>query len=354
MSFLRIDDLHIRLGEFRLSGVSLELEKGEYLTIIGPTGAGKTILLECIIGFYTPDRGRIFLDGTDITRYRPCQRNIGIVYQDYALMPHMTVFENIAYGLKKQVREKKAIAAAVAEMADALHIGHILARHPGTLSGGEQQRTALARALIVKPRLLLMDEPLSAVDPQTRREMRHLLKGAIRKWETTVIHITHDLDDAWSLADKVAMFRDGKILQSGPLKEVFDTPRTRFAADFLGVRILEGIAEGRDGEMTRVNINGLILKSATPAEPGTHVRVALRPENIMVSKTRPEKISAQNVIRTTLESVCPENNLHALTLRANGHTTLSILITRNAIEQMELHPGDTVYALIKCTHVRIV
>ena len=168
MSLLAIQDLHIDLGEFYLKGISLSLERGDYLVIIGPTGAGKTILLESIIGFWRPDRGRIYLEGRDITDEPPEKRRIGIVYQDYALLPNFSVFKNIAYGLKK--RQKQGVGEKVQAMAASLRIDHLLHRRPATLSGGEQQRVALARALIVEPRLLLMDEPFSALDPQTRRE----------------------------------------------------------------------------------------------------------------------------------------------------------------------------------------
>ena len=156
MSFLRVEDMHIDLGEFSLKGVSLEFGRGEYLTVMGPTGAGKTILLECIIGFYRPLKGRVFLDGRDITDDPPEKRRIGIVYQDYALLPHKNVFSNIEYGLKKVDRDKASRRSKILSMAESLNIGHVLHRKPPTLSGGEQQRVALARALVVEPRLLLM------------------------------------------------------------------------------------------------------------------------------------------------------------------------------------------------------
>jgi molybdate transport system ATP-binding protein len=236
VSFLQIQDLTIRLGEFHLHDISFSLEKGDYLTIIGPTGAGKTILLESIIGFRQPDKGHIFLEESDITDALPEHRRIGIVYQDYALLPHFTVYQNIAYGLKK--KDKCNIKQKVHKMADSLNIASLLHRKPDTLSGGEQQRTALARALIVEPRLLLMDEPLSALDPQTRRNTRVLLKQAIAARSTTVIHITHDMKDMWTMANKVAIFHNGGLVQIGFLTDVFKHPRTDFVAEFVGESFL--------------------------------------------------------------------------------------------------------------------
>ncbi|ACV24967.1 ABC transporter related [Methanocaldococcus fervens AG86] len=180
MSFLEIKNLSIDLGEFKLIDVNLEIEKGDYLTIIGPTGSGKSILLETIAGFYKPKNGKIFLEGEDITNLPPEKRNMSIVYQDYVLFPHKTVFENIAYGLKKKIKDKDKIKEEVNRISELLNISHLLHRKPGTLSGGEQQRTALARALVVKPKLLLMDEPFSALDVKTKENLRKLVKKAVR------------------------------------------------------------------------------------------------------------------------------------------------------------------------------
>ena len=259
MSFVAIEDLHIDLGEFTLEGISLSLERGDYLTIIGPTGAGKTIFLESIVGFWQPDRGHIILNGKDITRELPENRHIGIVYQDYALLPHMTVYQNIAYGLKKHKPEN--MGAAIRKMAQSLHIDHLLHRKPATLSGGEQQRAALARVLIVEPQLLLMDEPFSALDRQTRRRARILLKEAVRERATTVIHITHDLDDAWAFADKLAVFRKGRLLQFGPMRSVFNRPQSRFVAEFVGAGFFSGTVVSRQNGCSRIDFGDMSLSS---------------------------------------------------------------------------------------------
>lgn len=351
MNLLEIEDLHINLGEFYLEGVSFSLEKGDYLNIIGPTGAGKTILLESIIGFWQPDKGRIYLEGKDITDELPERRRIGIVYQDYALLPHFTVFKNIAYGLKKT--EKRGIDGKVKAMAASLHIDHLLHRKPDTLSGGEQQRVALARALAVKPRLLLMDEPFSALDPQTRKEARRLLRRAIQERGTTVIHITHDLDDAWALANRVAVFREGKLLQFGSLEEVFNRPVSEFIADFVGANILDGRVTKRSDGLSTVSVNGFHLLSLDEARVGSNVKVSIRPENIVVVKDALDRDPGQNLLETTLKEIVNEGNTCLLHLQSK-ETRINVLVANNALERLALKEGDLVYALIRQDNVRIV
>jgi len=351
MNFLGVEDLHIDLGEFHLKGVSFGLNQGDYLMIIGPTGAGKTILLESIVGFWNPQQGRIWLEGAEITHELPERRNIGIVYQDYALIPHFTVAENIAYGLKK--RMKRGIDDKVRDIAGALKIDHLLHRKPDTLSGGEQQRVALARALIVEPKLLLMDEPFSALDPRTRRETRRLLLDVLKRRKITVIHISHDLNDAWALANKLAIFRDGVMLQFGPMEDIFRRPKTRFIADFVGASLLDGRVVANDNGHCTVDLGDFCVASIDAADRGNEVLVAIRPEDIIVSTEHPAGISAQNIIETTLHRVVPEGRACFLSLRAN-ETELTVLVTNNALHQLDIAPGDTVYAIIKSANVRIV
>jgi molybdate transport system ATP-binding protein len=351
MSFFRVDNLHINLIEFQLREVSFCLDQGDYMMIIGPTGAGKTILLESIVGFWKPEKGRIWLEGSEITQELPEHRNIGIVYQDYALIPHFTVFENIAYGLKKKT--KNGIGETVKDIAASLKIEHLLHRKPETLSGGEQQRVALARSLVVEPKLLLMDEPFSALDPRMRRETRHLLLDVLARRKTTVIHISHDLNDAWALANKLAIFRDGLLLQFGTIEDVFRRPQSRFIADFVGASILDGTVVANGSGPCLIDVGDFHLTSIDCTDPGKKVQVALRPEDIIVSKERPSGISAQNIIATRLERVVPEGRASFLHLAVN-ETELSVLVTNNAVAQLGVSPGDTIYAIIKSANVRIV
>ena len=349
--FLEIEELQINLGEFYLQNISFSLEKGDYLSIIGPTGSGKTILLESIVGFWSPDKGKIIINGEDLTQELPERRRIGIVYQDYALLPHFTVFKNIAYGLKKI--QKQGVDEKVTAMAASLHIDHLLHRKPDTLSGGEQQRVALARSLIVEPRLLLMDEPFSALDLQTRHEARQLLKQAIQDRGTTVIHITHDLEDAWALANKVAVIKDGHLIQFGSLEEVFHRPASQFIAAFVGVNILNGkIIQCADGK-SNINVNGFELSSCDQACVGSNVKVAIRPENIIVFKDPPASDATQNVLKTTLVQIVNQGNTLMLHLKS-WETIIKVLVTHNALKIHSLRKGDVVYALIRQSDIRII
>ena len=353
MSFLRLDDMRIDLGEFSLRGVTLDVERGEYLTVMGPTGAGKTILLECIIGFYRPEGGRVMLEGRDITDEPPEKRRIGIVYQDYALLPHLTVAKNIEYGLKKVDPDKASRAQKVREMAESLQIDHLLHRRPGTLSGGEQQRVALSRALVVEPRMLLMDEPLSALDPRTRHDIRDLLRRVVKKRGMTVLHITHDLDDVHALADKVAILKDGKLVQHDTVHRVFHRPCNGFIADFVGAAIYEAIALPDGNGAGKVSMNGLTLATSDHVTQRAEVRVALRPEDVLVCAESPTGVSARNIVKGTLENLYREGRITHLSFRADG-VCIPVIVTTSAYLEMGLDLGMERYLVIKAANVRIV
>ena len=289
MALLEVENLGIDLGDFHLRDVSLSVEEGDYLTVIGPTGAGKSILLEAIAGFYPLLSGRIILDGRDVTKEPPERRGISIVYQDYMLFPHMTVFDNIAFGLRKRL-PKGEIEREVSHIARELRIEHILHRKPGTLSGGEQQRVTLARALVVRPNVLLMDEPFSALDAKTREKLRSLVKEVIAEYGTTVIHVAHDFEDVFALAKHVAVMRDGRIVQFGTPEEVFSRPGDEFIASFVGTNLLRGKVVGRKGGLTVVKVGNAVLYTADEAE--RDVTLSLRPEEIIVAR-EPGECSAR-------------------------------------------------------------
>ncbi len=224
---LRIKSLSITLGEFSVRDVSLEIQPGEYFIILGPTGAGKTVLLETIAGIHTPDTGGIFLNDREITSTEPRSRNIGMVYQDYMLFPHITVEENIAFGLRQKKIPPCEQHAIVEDMCTLLELHHLSGRYPGSLSGGEQQRVALARALVLKPEILLLDEPMSALDGRTRERMRRELSRIRKLTGTTIIQITHHFEDVFALANRITIMREGEIVQVGETSEVFLHSRGR-------------------------------------------------------------------------------------------------------------------------------
>ncbi len=260
---LRLQDIRVILGDFQLKDISLHVRNGEYMVLLGPTGTGKTVLLETIAGMYRIVRGSILVQGRDVTRLPPEKRNLGVVYQDYALFPHLTVRRNIAFGLQLRGEPRGKVSKVVEEMGDFLDIGSILDRRPGNLSGGERQRVALARALVLEPHVLLLDEPLSALDRSTRDRLRRELKRIHQEIGVTIVHITHDLTEAFFLADHLAVMKDGSILQQDTPENVLKCPRNRAVAELLGI---ENLIPGKIGEnggfATRLGIVDISIPSS--------------------------------------------------------------------------------------------
>lgn len=219
--------------EFSLKKIDLKIEKNEYFVLLGPTAAGKTLLLELIAGFYAPDRGEIWIDGVRATHLPPEKRRVGFVYQDYALFPHMTVRDNVEFGLRLKGRldaEKRA-----KELMEKFGVSYLAERKPNTLSGGEKQRVAIARALAIDPEVLLLDEPLSALDRRTQEQTRAELKRVQEETGITAVHVTHNQAEAILLADRIGLMMEGELVQVGTAEEVFTRPATRKVAEFLGV-----------------------------------------------------------------------------------------------------------------------
>ena len=345
---LKIRNLSLSLGEFSLDGVDLTVADGEYFIIIGPTGAGKTILLETIAGIYTPDSGTIILDGRDITHTDPKDRGIGMVYQDYILFPHLTVEENIGFGLLQRKVDPGRIRDLVSEIADLLGIGHLLERTPGTLSGGEQQRAAIARALVLRPRVLLLDEPLSALDAATRDRLRRELKLVHRATGTTVVHITHHFEDIFALADRVAVMQEGRIAQIGPPDDVFRRPATEFVAAFTGMEnIFYGVSRVRDGEAT-IDLGTITLRTVTAVEGD--VCVGIRPEEVIVSREAFES-SAINVFSGTVTEI-RQNGIFSRVVVDTGLPFVAIL-TPQSVARLGLTEGKPAYVTFKASAVHV-
>ena len=281
---IQIEDLSIDLGEFHLRDISLSIGDGEYMVLLGPTGAGKTVLVECLVGIHRPKAGRILVDGEDITRLYPEERNVGYVPQDYALFPNMNVAQNLAYGLKARKLPAADIQERVERMMGLLGITHLRHRLPLNLSGGEKQRVALGRALVTEPRVLLLDEPLSALDENLRSELAAELRQTQRAVRGTFLHVCHDLDEAADVADRIAIMNAGRLAQVGGLEEVVQHPASLFVARFTRTRnLLDGSAERLGGVSRIVTANGSSLLSDSALEGP--VTVAIRPENIELTRT---------------------------------------------------------------------
>jgi molybdopterin-binding protein len=344
-----IKNLHVELGDFLLKGIDLDVEKGEYFVVLGPTGAGKTILLETIAGLHQPLKGEIWLDGEEITSIPPEKRGIGFVYQDYALFPHLSVADNIAFGLKIGGMSSIERERRVKEIAELLGIEHLLWRRPMNLSGGEKQRVALARALVISPRLLLLDEPLSAIDPAMREGLQRELLLLHEELNVTTLHVTHDFEEAVALADRIAIMKEGLIVQVGNPYEVFRQPKTKFVALFVGARnVFEGSVRGKEDGVTKVEIEGLEIETLT--ELTGRVHVSLRPEDILIS-TRPLRSSARNSFKGEVARILDKGPTVYVMVRVPPDFVC--LITKRSFEEMGLREGVQVYITFKASAVHV-
>ena len=286
-------------GEAVLDNISLEISKGEFITLLGSSGCGKTTTLRIIAGLEQPDAGSVWLDGREVTGLEPNQRDVNTVFQNYALFPHMNVAENIGYGLKLKKVPKSEIRKKVSQMLELVQLEGYEKRKPSELSGGQKQRVAIARALVNNPKVLLLDEPLGALDLQLRRAMQIELKHLQKKLGITFIYITHDQEEAINMSDRIAVMRDGRIEQIGTPDEIYNHPKTSYVATFVGnANILHGVAESIQGENAIVKIGNdrVIVKLETSQQntedtgakqhlaAGEDVTLAVRSENILLQE----------------------------------------------------------------------
>lgn len=346
---LRIENVSKSLGEFRIDDVCLSIDDGEYLVILGPTGAGKTILLETLAGIHFPDSGRIYLGERDITHLAPRVRNTGMVYQDYMLFPHLSVEENIRFGLRYKRLPDARAETRIAELTELLGIPHLMHRYPRTLSGGEKQRTAIARALITEPQVLLLDEPLSALDYATRNRLKEELRRLHRLTETTMIHVTHNFDEAFVLGNKLAIMNQGRIVQVGEPEEVFRKPNSSFVADFLGVtNIFPGELTRGKGLSTLI-VDGLAILTTSRASGSVHA--CIRPEDILVSLV-PIDSSARNTFQGTIEEISHHGAMVYVKVCINNTPFISA-ITRRAFYDLTLDLDKEVFITFKTADVHV-
>lgn len=262
---------------------SLGIERGEFVTLLGPSGCGKTTTLNMIAGFITPTSGDIDIKGTPVTDLPPFERDTSMVFQSYALFPHMTVFDNVAFGLRMRKVEKSEIAAKVGEALHKVHLAGLESRYPRELSGGQQQRVALARAIVTRPAVLLLDEPLSNLDLKLREAMRLELKSLQRDLGITSVYVTHDQDEALAMSDRIAVMNLGHIEQVGSPEEVYESPATLFVATFVGAtNLMPGVVQASDPNTISVKLDGadatLAVRRTRDFAPGDRVLVTVRPE----------------------------------------------------------------------------
>ncbi|BBQ00085.1 ABC transporter ATP-binding protein [Burkholderia sp. SFA1] len=302
MAFLEIDNLHKTFGpNVALHRFDMQIEQGEFITFLGPSGCGKTTVLRMIAGFETPTRGTIRLNGRDVTQVRTRDRAVGMVFQAYALFPNMTVAQNIGFALKVAKRSQKEMDARVVEMLDLIKLPHLAGRYPWQLSGGQQQRVALARALASKPQVLLLDEPLSALDAKIRVSLREDIRALQRDLGITSIFVTHDQEEALSISDRIVVLNDGRVEQVGSPLDIYNFPRTRFVASFVGTL---NIFAGRviDPATGRIAVEGQELvtsRSLSPDDAGKERTLALRPEAILLEPPS----NGRNSLAATVEEI---------------------------------------------------
>jgi spermidine/putrescine ABC transporter ATP-binding subunit len=286
---IAVANLTKRFGALAAVGdVSLAIEEGELFTLLGPSGCGKTTLLRLIAGFYAPDNGTIRFGDRVVNDVPPHERGIGMVFQNYALWPHMTVAQNVSYGLKLRKVSTSDIADRVHGVLEKVKLGGLGERYPGQLSGGQQQRVALARALVLNPEILLLDEPLSNLDAKIRIQVRAEIRKLQRELGITTIYVTHDQEEALTLSDRIAVFNQGKVFQVGPPKALYEQPATRFVADFIGINnLVDGTVRSVEGPDRSLRVDTPLGEIAAihdaPLKPGERCVVCIRPENLAVN-----------------------------------------------------------------------
>ena len=305
MALLEIDDLHKSFKQqVVVERFDLAVERGEFVSFLGPSGCGKTTTLRMVAGFESPTSGSIRIGGREVTGLRPNQRNVGMVFQSYALFPNLTVAENVAFGLKVAKRPEAERARRVEEMLNLIKLPTLGGRYPYQLSGGQQQRVALARALAVEPQVLLLDEPLSALDAKIRVSLREEIRALQRKLGITTIYVTHDQEEALSMSDRIVVMNEGRVEQVGTPFEIYNRPRTRFVASFVGtLSILR--AEIIDPAAGRLSVGGqeIVGPPVAGAKAGETCAVALRPEAALLESGAGRGAAASDAVRNCLHGI---------------------------------------------------
>jgi len=349
---LVLENINKKWDEFQLIDLNLEIKNGEFFVVLGPSGAGKTLLIEVIAGIHYPDSGRILFNKRDITYLPPEKRKIGFVFQDYALFPHKRVWQNIEYGLnirKIPLREK---LEQIERMMKQIGILNIAKRYPDTLSGGEQQRVALARALIVKPNLFLLDEPLSALDHNMRLKLREEILNIQREMKITTVYVTHDRIEAITLADRIAIMNEGKVIQVGTPHEIFRSPKNEFVAQFTGFEnIFEGVSKYEPiTKLSLIDCGDFEIQAAT-SKVGK-VKACVRPEDVAISLNAP-KSSVRNMLQGKILAFQDQGPVVKVKIGIGNENEISALITHQSFIDLNLNLNSVVIVGFKAAAIQV-
>ena len=355
MAEIRINQITKRFGDFAaVDHIDLTIRQGEFLTLLGPSGCGKTTLLRMISGFETPSEGSVWLAGEDVTHLPPYRRDVNQVFQSYALFPHLTVQENIGFGLRMRKLKKAEIAERVQRVIELVSLAGMERRKPSELSGGQRQRVALARAIVCEPKVLLLDEPLSALDAKLRKAMQIELKRLQKKLGITFVFVTHDQEEALTMSDRIAVVNRGRIEQLGDSAEIYHAPRTTFVCNFIGqANILEGEIIGTDAGYTRLRVAPEVeIRIPTDREFAAlkKIFISIRPEKIHLQKAKP---AGDNCFEAEVEEEVFKGATDELLLKAPGDLELTAVVANESATQesfrkgekvwCSLHPSDLVY-----------
>jgi putative spermidine/putrescine transport system ATP-binding protein len=335
MSYLELTNIHKAFGaSVAVENFNLSVEQGEFISFLGPSGCGKTTTLRMVAGFELPSSGRITLNDTDLTFVPPNKRNVGMVFQSYALFPNMTVADNVGYGLKIAGKSKKELAQRVQEMLTLIHMEEFGGRYPNQLSGGQQQRVALARALAFHPQVLLLDEPLSALDAKIRVELRHEIRRIQQQLGITTIYVTHDQEEALSISDRIVVMSHGKVEQVGTPNQIYNFPSTEFVAKFVGQLNMLPV-EVIDSTQGTVKLGTQIVKAGQFGHiNGRPVRLAVRPEEL-----NPGRAEGANHLFGRVDAITYLGSIIRISVDVEGH-----LISLDMFNERRLQlpvPGDS-------------
>ena len=346
---IEIKDLNVKLGDFLLKDTTFDVQDGEYFVLLGPTGSGKTVLLESIAGLNPIRSGQIRINGRDVTHLNLEKRNIGFAFQDYTLYRHLSVRDNISFGLQWRRKTRREIEDAIDRVVKLLDITHLLKRRPWSLSGGESQKIALARALAIKPDLLLLDEPLSAVDPEMREATERELKEIHNRLRLTTIHVTHDFEEAITLGDRIAVIGEGRIIQIGTPEQIFRHPTSEFVARFVMTRnIFEGeVSDNSEGQSV-FSVDGTKLAVVTTLRGKLHA--SIRPEDILISREPPHS-STFNSLQGTITRIADRGSVTYLTV--NVPPEFICLILHRSLAEIGLEEKQKVFITLKASAVNI-